>query len=140
MGEAGVRFRPLTRSDFPLLRGWLEEPLVARWWNHQTTDDAIENDFGGSVDGSDQTELFVVLTADRHPFGLIQRYPIAAYPEYVDELAPVVEVPDGALSPDPPAGFPGFRRSGYGSWCRRVACRSSRSDCPGLPLRSAVGP
>ena len=32
-----VELRPLQRADFPLLARWLAEPLVARWWAHETT-------------------------------------------------------------------------------------------------------
>jgi len=44
MGE--VSFRRLTRDDFPVLAGWLAEPHVARWWNHDVDAEALERDFG----------------------------------------------------------------------------------------------
>ncbi len=87
-----ITFQPLTREDFPLLARWLAEPLVARWWNHETSPEAVERDFGPSIDGADVTELFLVAFAGR-PIGLVQRYPIAAYPEYVDEFASICPLP-----------------------------------------------
>jgi len=54
------------------------EPLVARWWHHDTSAEAVDRDFGPSIDGADVTELFRVALASR-PIGLVQRYPIAAY-------------------------------------------------------------
>ncbi|GAA1607828.1 hypothetical protein GCM10009789_72810 [Kribbella sancticallisti] len=42
-------FQRLTRADFPLLAGWLANPHVARWWNHETTPEALERDFGSSA-------------------------------------------------------------------------------------------
>ena len=72
-----VTFRPLRRDDFAMLRDWLAEPLVARWWNHETTPEAVERDFGPSVDGRDETQLFVALDQNV-PYGLIQSYPLQA--------------------------------------------------------------
>jgi aminoglycoside 6'-N-acetyltransferase len=72
---------------------------VARWWNHETSAEAIERGFGRSVDGHDATRVFVAVIGDR-PCGLMQRYPIDAYPEYLEELSAVCAVPVGALSAD----------------------------------------
>jgi aminoglycoside 6'-N-acetyltransferase len=109
-----VAFRPLERSDFQLLGGWLAEPLVRRWWNHETSPAAVERDFGPSVDGADVAEFFLALTASR-PFGLIQRYPLAAYPEYGDELAALLPVAPGAMSIDYLIGDPACRGRGLGA-------------------------
>ena len=109
-----LTFRPLTRGDFPLLAGWLAEPLVHRWWHHECDEAALERDFGPSLDGADVTELLVAELAGR-PFGLVQRYPVHAYQEYVDELAPLCEVPPGALSIDYLLGEPDLRGRGLGA-------------------------
>jgi aminoglycoside 6'-N-acetyltransferase len=109
-----ISFRPLTRADFPLLRAWLDEPLVHRWWNHETSDAALERDFGVSIDGSDMSEVFVALHEGR-PFGLIQRYPIAAYDDFVEQLTPVCEIGPGALSVDYLIGEPALRGRGLGA-------------------------
>lgn len=111
---SAVTFRPLAREDFGLLREWLAEPLVARWWNHETGAEAIERDFGPSIDGSDRAEFAIALDRDGKPFGLIQRYPIDAWTEYLEELAPVCEVPIGALSIDYLIGEPAHRGIGLG--------------------------
>ena len=109
-----IAFRPLRRDDFALLGRWLAEPVVAYWWSHETGPAAVERDFGPSVDGRDATELFLAVL-DERPFGLVQRYPIAAYPEYADELAPVCAPPAGALSIDYLIGEPGLRGAGLGA-------------------------
>ncbi len=83
-----ITFQPLTREDSSAARALAGWPLVARWWNHETSPEAVERDFGPSIDGADVTELFLVAFAGR-PIGLVQRYPIAAYPEYVDEFASI---------------------------------------------------
>lgn len=67
------------------------------------------------MDGRDATEMFLASVGNSPPFGVIQRYPIAAYPEYVDELAPVCDVPPGALSVDYLIGEPTMRGRGLGT-------------------------
>jgi aminoglycoside 6'-N-acetyltransferase len=114
MAAHEISFRPLRRDDFGMLAAWLAEPVVSRWWNHEVTPAAIERDFGASVDGADATELFVASLAGR-PFGLIQRYPIAAYDEYAQELSRVLSLPAGALSIDYLIGDPAHRGRGLGA-------------------------
>jgi aminoglycoside 6'-N-acetyltransferase len=109
-----ISFRPLRRDDFGLLGSWLAEPLVARWWNHDHRPEAVERDFGPSVDGREPGEIFIV-ASDEQPFGLIQRYRIEDYPEYLDELSRVWPVPDRAISIDYLIGDPELRRRGLGS-------------------------
>ena len=81
-----ITFVRLQRADFPLLAKWLSEPTVARWWDHETSPEALERDFGPEIDGAEPSEVFLAWTEGR-PFGLIQRYKIADYPEYVEELS-----------------------------------------------------
>jgi len=109
-----IAFEPLQRSHFALVARWLAEPLVARWWNHETSPAAIERDFGPSLDGHDATEVFIAAAGDR-PFGLIQRYPIDAYAEDLEELSTVCAVPTGALSVDYLIGEPDLRGRGLGA-------------------------
>ena len=109
-----ITFVRLQRADFPLLAKWLSEPTVARWWDHETTPEAIENDFGGSVDGTEPTQVFLAWTEGR-PFGLIQRYKIADYPEYVEELSAICAQPPGAVSIDYLIGEPDCRGRGLGA-------------------------
>src|SRR4051794_40524024 len=94
-----LSFRRLTRDDFGQLAEWLARPHVQRWWNHQFTPLAVERDFGPSSDGDEPTAMLVVLL-DERPIGLLRHYLIGDYPVYLDELRPVVEVPDAAASID----------------------------------------
>jgi len=109
-----ITFVRLTRDNFPLLANWLSEPTVARWWNHETSPEALEKDFGAEVDGTEPSEVFLAW-ADGRPFGLIQRYAIADYPEYVEELSAVCPVPESAVSIDYLIGEPECRGRGLGA-------------------------
>lgn len=58
-----ITFRRVTREDFGLLAVWLSEPHNRRWWNHETSREAIERDFGPSVDGAEPSLDFLALDA-----------------------------------------------------------------------------
>lgn len=112
-------FRLLRRSDFDLLGRWLADPVVHRWWYHESTPDAIERDFGPAVDGRDPTVMNLVLAADEQasaarPIGLIQSYALSDHPEYVDELSAVMVVPVDAGSIDYLIGEAELRGRGVG--------------------------
>jgi aminoglycoside 6'-N-acetyltransferase len=107
-------FRPLRRTDFPLLQRWLAEPHVLRWWNHETTAAAVERDFGDSVDGREPAENWLVL-ADGEPLGLIQCCFWEDYPEYLEEIAGVYAVPPAALTIDYLIGPPLYVGRGLGT-------------------------
>lgn len=112
MGE--ISLTPLSRADFPLVAAWLAEPTVARWWNHSTSSEALETEFGAGIDGTEPTQVFLAATAGSR-FGLIQRYAIASYPEYVAELSAIYPLPAGALSVDYLIGEPTHRGRGLGA-------------------------
>jgi len=100
-----LTFRRVTRDDFGLLARWLEQPLVRRWWNHEFTPEAVERDFGSSADGTEPNQDWLALH-DGEPFGLIQFSHWTWYPEYVEEVSPILDLPDGAVSIDYLIGDP----------------------------------
>jgi aminoglycoside 6'-N-acetyltransferase len=93
------RFLPLARADFPLLAHWLRQPHVARWWADDPSPAALEADYGGVVDGSEPAEVFLAWHGDR-AVGLVQRLRLAAYPDYLAQLAPLLAVPADSWSID----------------------------------------
>ena len=134
-----LSFRPLTRDDFGQLAGWLARPHVQRWWNHEFTPEAVERDFGASIDGDDATTMLVVVL-DERPIGLLQHYLIGDYPEYVDELRPVVEVPEGAASIDYFIGEPDVVGIGIGRQMVRAGAEramAAGASCVIVPVNSA---
>jgi aminoglycoside 6'-N-acetyltransferase len=94
-----ISFRQLARSDYPLLRSWLLQPHVQRWWADDPSFEALEADYGGCIDGTEPAEVFIALRGDA-PFGLAQRYRLAAYPQYVNDLQALLDVPPHAASID----------------------------------------
>ncbi len=113
-----IAFRPVGAGDFPLLAAWLAEPHVTRWWHHETSPAAVERDFGPAARGEEPAEDLLACL-DGVPIGLVQRCLLGDYPDYLAELAPVVPVPDGAVTIDYLIGDPA--RIGHGLGPRVIA-------------------
>jgi len=80
-----LSFRPLTRSDFPLLQKWLSEPHVEEWWHQPLDHFGVEDKYGPRVDGIEPTYLFVILFNEK-PAGWIQWYKWTDYPDHAAQL------------------------------------------------------
>lgn len=111
--EGAVTFRPLGAADLPMLAAWLAEPHVRRWWNHETSPEAIDRDFGPAMRGEEPAEDLVASVGGT-PVGLLQRCRWHDYPEYVEEIAPILQVPAGAVSIDYLIGPPELIGRGLG--------------------------
>jgi aminoglycoside 6'-N-acetyltransferase len=111
-------FRRLRRDDFEVLARWLAEPHVAEWWNHEHRTDALEDDFGPTIDGEEPAEDWIAVLDDV-PVGVVQYCHFVDYPEYVEEMEPVYPVGDGAGTIDYLVGDPG--RVGRGVGTRMIA-------------------
>ncbi|MGA7759719.1 MAG: GNAT family N-acetyltransferase [Ilumatobacteraceae bacterium] len=107
-------FRRLSRDDFEILSQWLAEPHVAEWWNHEHDRDALEADFGPTIDGEEPAEDWIAVL-DGAPIGVVQYCHFVDYPEYVEEMEPVYPVGEGAGSIDYLVGDPGQVGRGVGS-------------------------
>lgn len=95
-----LSFRPLTRADFPLLASWLAAPHVRRWWNHEFSPEAVERDFGPTVDGREPAEDLIALSGEE-PIGVVQRCRFDDHPDYAAALRPHVgDLPPGARTID----------------------------------------
>ncbi len=125
-------FRHLTRADFALLGPWLEQPHVARWWNHESSLQALEADFGSAIDGLDPADVFIV-SQGAQPIGLLQRYTFADNPGYIADLAHLIDAPGAALSIDYLIGEPAVLGRGLGSAMIRAAVESIWCDHPNAP-------
>jgi aminoglycoside 6'-N-acetyltransferase len=130
--DGSLTWRPLEPGDLPLLTAWLAEPAVARWWNHETTPEAVERDFGPSVRGEEPGEDLVVFL-DGRAIGLLQRSKISDYPTDHAEFAAIVDVPDGAVELDYLIADPGLRGRGLGSRMIAAAVEDTWKACPRAP-------
>lgn len=124
-----ISWRRLDEPDFPLLRRWLEQPHVARWWNHETSPEAVARDFGPAARGEEASEDLLMLL-DGEPFGLVQRYRFADYPEYVAELAGQFEVPQEAMSIDYLIGESPWVGRGLGARMIQAVVQTTWADHP----------
>ncbi|MEV5595214.1 GNAT family N-acetyltransferase [Streptomyces sp. NPDC052496] len=127
-----ITWRRVTEDDFPLLRRWLAQPHVARWWNHDTSAEGVARDFGPVARGEEPAEDLLVLL-DGRPLGLVQRCRIADHPEYRAELAAVLgaaEVTGGTMTLDYLIGDPTQVGRGYGPRMIRAAVRATWRDHP----------
>lgn len=127
-----ITLRPLARADFALLRRWLEVPHVKRWWDHDSSPEGVEADFGPSIDGEDPAELFVASSRGR-PAGFIQRYRYGDNPGYLDEVSRWTDTPPAALSIDYFIGEPAMLRRGVGAAMIRACTASTWRDYPDAP-------
>jgi aminoglycoside 6'-N-acetyltransferase len=130
--DGALQWRRLVAGDLPLLAGWLAEPVVARWWNHDSTPEGVERDFGPSVRGEEPGEDLVV-SLDGRPIGLVQRAVISDYPEDLAEFGSLVEVPEGAVELDYLIGEPALRGRGLGSRMIAALVRDTWTTTPAVP-------
>jgi aminoglycoside 6'-N-acetyltransferase len=127
-----LTWRQLTVADLPRLGEWLGDPQVARWWNHESSAQAVERDFGPSVRGEEPGEDLVV-SLDGRPIGLLQRSAIRDYPEDLAEFAAIIEVPEGAVELDYMIGEAALRGRGLGTRMIAAAIEDTWSAHPAVP-------
>lgn len=132
--ESALTCRPLATTDLPMLREWLREPQVARWWNHNATEAGVDRDFGPSVRGEEPGEDLILLL-DGRPVGLLQRSVISDYPEDLVEFAKLVEVPDSAVELDYLIANPALRGRGLGA---RMIAKAVEDTWKARPTAPAV--
>ncbi|MEU0160837.1 GNAT family N-acetyltransferase [Streptomyces sp. NPDC006261] len=125
-----ITWRRLTEDDFPLLISWLERPHVARWWNHDPSIEAVRRDFGPAVRGEEPSEELLA-HFDGTPFGLMQRCRLDDYPEYLVEVATLIDVPSGAMTIDYLIGEPQLVGHGLGPQMIRSAVQAIWDEHPG---------
>ena len=66
------------------------------------------------IDGREKAEVFITWR-DGRPVGLVQRFALAAYPDYAGEIAAWTDVPAGPWSLDYFLGEPNALRRGWGT-------------------------
>ena len=82
-------FAPLREEDLHLVRRWLLEPHVKRWWDDGVKTpypDAEIEDYREAMRGEDPTYRYLA-AIDRRRAGILQHYRIGDSPEYAAALA-----------------------------------------------------
>ena len=69
MASADYEFVPMTSSDLPLIRRWLETPHVSEWWHDPAEQFELVS---GDLDHPDMAQFIVA--SDRRPFAYLQCY------------------------------------------------------------------
>jgi aminoglycoside 6'-N-acetyltransferase len=128
--DGEISWRRVVEDDFPLLERWLAEPDVARWWNHETSPEAVRRDFGPTARGEEPAEDLIAML-DGRPFGLAQRSRIADYPDELVEFAALVPVPPNTMTIDYLIGEPGMSGRGLGARMIRSFIAATWDDHPG---------
>jgi aminoglycoside 6'-N-acetyltransferase len=96
-----IKFRPLVYSDLRQLGLWLRTEHVARWWDDDTSDEAVAERYFPRQRNSDDASYFIILYADK-PVGMIQAYPanhLAQKAYGIDLILGVPELTGRGISP-----------------------------------------
>ncbi|MFI7320298.1 GNAT family N-acetyltransferase [Streptomyces venezuelae] len=92
-----ITWRRVTETDSGLLRAWLAQPHVARWWDHDTSEEGVARDFGPAARGEEPSEDLLVIV-DGVPVGLVQRCRFADYPDCRAEVAVQIDLTETAVT------------------------------------------
>ncbi|MBV0912657.1 GNAT family N-acetyltransferase [Anianabacter salinae] len=115
-------FRPVARSDYPLLRRWLAEPHVRAWWGDPEEEIAlIEADMD-----SGPTDMRIV-TVDGAPFAYVQDYPAHHWP-----MPQYEAFASGARAVDTFLGEPAFAGKGHAAAYLRARAGVLRDRFPAV--------
>ncbi len=102
---AKYTIRKLTRADYPMFEGWLNQPHIDGWWDSAGVElRLIEEDMEKDI-----VQMHIAL-CDGTPFAYIQDYNAHAFdaPQYADQ-------PEDARAIDTFLGDPAFLGQGHGS-------------------------
>lgn len=87
--EFDLSFRPMREEDLPIVRAWLVQPHVRRWYDDVPgaafPDDTIER-YRRAIRGEERTYRYIV-ALDGRPIGEVQSYRVDDHPEYAAEIA-----------------------------------------------------
>jgi RimJ/RimL family protein N-acetyltransferase/aminoglycoside phosphotransferase (APT) family kinase protein len=123
-----IAFRRLQRDDLPLLARWQARPHIARWWGEPANLAAITAKYMPRIEGADPTEMFII-EVEGAPAGVIQRYRMADYPDWVAAIGC-----GDAAGIDYYLGDQSLTGRGLGSRAIAAFARDTLARYPDLPL------
>lgn len=118
---ADYGFAPLTRADYPLMRGWLAQPHVRAWWGDPDDEIAmIDSDI--DIGPTDMR----LVTYGGVPFAYVQDYPAHHWP-----MPHYADFPEGTRAMDTFLGEPSMLGQGHAA--RYLRARAEALLAQGAP-------
>ena len=120
-----------------MVRGWLLQPHVRRWWDDGVRlpyPEAVLDEYRGAIRGADPTYRYIAWI-DRAPAGMFQHYRIGDDPEYESALA----LGEDAVGVDLFIGDPALIGVGHGPAMLRAFLRDVALPFHGLDV-CVIGP
>jgi aminoglycoside 6'-N-acetyltransferase len=118
-------FSPVTRSDLPLLEGWLKTPEVIAWWGDPGQQAALLR-----ADINEPLMHMELVSFQGRPFAYAQHYEVHAWPQ--PHLA---ALPTGSRAIDTFIGDPQMLGQGHGSaYLRILAARLMAEGAPVIAI------
>lgn len=124
-----MRFRPITEVDIPLLHRWRNTPHVSQWWDppHPTLEE-VRAEYQAYIRPGFPLQAYLVLD-DTRPFGYIQRWRVADFPDY----RPFVRLDNEEVGIDVFIGEPEDLHKGHGVRLMRQFIREYVFHQPVVP-------
>ena len=112
-GQTRYDFHPMTVSDLPLMRCWLESPHVREWWGEPNTELGYIRDM---IEDRDTTRPFI-FSVNGEPVGYIQYWFIGHHQNetWIADHPWLAELPSDAIGVDLTIGEAGLLSRGVGS-------------------------
>jgi RimJ/RimL family protein N-acetyltransferase len=111
--RARLDIRPMSATDLPLMRAWLDAPHMRRWWGDAETEIGYVRDM---IEGRDTTRPFI-FSLDGEPVGYIQYWFIGHHQNatWLADYPWLGELPSDAVGVDLSIGPAEMLGRGYGS-------------------------
>jgi aminoglycoside 6'-N-acetyltransferase len=124
-----IELRPMQQADLPLLRRWLQQPHVARWWLQDLTAEQQLQEYADRVAGRGDpaTTMLMVVERGRGPVGWCQWY---RWEDYLDE-ARELDTHPGEVGLDYALGDPAAIGRGLGTELIAALVNEVRHHRPG---------
>jgi aminoglycoside 6'-N-acetyltransferase len=126
-----IELRPLERADLPLVRRWLQQPHVARWWLQDVTAEQQLQEYADRVTGRGDTATTILIVVEQddgqRPVGWCQWYRWEDYPDEAREL----EADPGDVGLDYALGEPAAIGRGLGTAMIAALVNEVRRHHPG---------
>ena len=139
--DLDLTFPALQPSDFEQLRDWLNTPHVYEWWGvdatpdgiggppgREATVDAVAADYLPEIEQGGPTHYHLIAISGV-PVGMIQWYPLLAYPDYATEIG---EPDPGTVGIDLLIGDASFVGRGVGASVIRGFVETVVFAAPGI--------